>query len=95
MEDADSGTRAQEERHMPTRFYLAAALTLLTSLPVLAEDQHCVAQCTQQEEDCASGALQAIYDGVFYGSGCSDYEECNTVVQDCRAEAQTCQASCG
>lgn len=95
MPDADSVTRAREERYMIPRLYLAAALTLLAPLPALAEDQHCVAQCTQQEEDCASRALQAIYDGVFYGSGCSDYDECDNVVQACRAEAQTCQASCG
>jgi len=69
------------------------ALLLLPSVAAAAESEACASTC-EDYRFCAGGALQAIYDGVFSGSGCSDYESCDQVVQLCRAAAGTCEPQC-
>ncbi|WP_417586869.1 hypothetical protein [Pararhodobacter oceanensis] len=76
-------------------YILAAALgaTLLIPPAAMAEETNCTTIC-EEYEFCAGHALQAIYDGVFSGSGCADYNGCGQVVEDCRREAGTCEPSC-
>ena len=80
---------------MNIRLMTGLALFGLLPLSAHATDQYCDAQCEEQYGFCADGALQAIEEGVFSGSGCSAYDTCDVVVQMCEAERTTCEAECG
>lgn len=78
------------------KLHLSICLMLTGLLPVSAHatDAHCVAVCEEQEGFCADRALQAIYDGEFRGSGCTDHEDCNQIVLMCPEKRTTCEADC-
>lgn len=71
----------------------AALAAALWAPPAMAAETDCTTPC-EQYEYCAGRALQAIYDGVFSDSGCSDYTTCGQVVEECRREVGSCEQSC-
>jgi len=77
-------------------YKLILSLSFAALLPMAAlatEDDQCASTC-EELALCASDAEQAIYDGVFSGSGCSDYEECGRIVLQCQADAGECANTC-
>jgi hypothetical protein len=68
---------------------------LFATLPIVAqaESQACQATC-EAYRDCAESPLRAIYDGVFSSEDCTNYDDCQQMVFQCRARAGSCQSEC-
>jgi hypothetical protein len=73
----------------------ALFISFLPLAAMAATVEECRQQCLSTEESCSADAEQAIYDGSFSGHECSGYAECANVINQCRADTQTCEAACG